>query len=149
SVGKEIVMKQRNAKNKFIHVTAAPIHNKNGNIIAAASIFDDITQQKELEEKKDDFINMASHELKTPLTSIKVYLGMTQSILTKSGETKASDLLQRIEGQTERLNKLVNDLLDVSRLQTGKLSFTPEVFDLTSLVEKAVSDLKGSGGLQK
>ncbi len=141
--GKEIILSRNKDKKRHIYVTASPIHNHKGQMIAAASIFDDITQQKEIEERKDDFINMASHELKTPLTSMLLYMEMLQDQIKKKGDKKTMQVLSRITGQTERLNKLVNDLLDVSRLQTGKLTLSPEVFNLTDLVERTVFEMQG------
>ena len=133
-----------NNKHLNLRVNASSILNRTGIIIAGASIISDITPQKELEVKKNDFINMASHEFKTPLTSIKLYLDMLD-IQLKKGDKKASKTLRGLRDQTEKLQKIVNDLLDVSRLQTGKFRFEKEEFRLDLLVNEAVDNLQSLG----
>lgn len=74
----------------YILVSASLIRNKAGNIIAAVTIVNDISEQKELERRKDDFINMASHELKTPLTSIRLYVDSLASGMGSTADAKTS-----------------------------------------------------------
>lgn len=127
----------------FLRVSAGPIRNKKRQIIAAVSTLFDITQEKELEGRKDDFVNMASHELKTPITSIRLYLDSLVLRTKKEKDIKNLKTLKNIQYQTERLQELVNDLLDVSRIQTGKLSFNKEEFRLDSLVKNTLEELQG------
>jgi PAS domain S-box-containing protein len=126
-----------------LRVNATPIKNKQNKLIAAVSTFYDITQEKELEKRKDDFVNMASHELKTPITSLKLYIDSLTIRIGQYNDERAMKTVNSIKHQTERLQELVNDLLDVSRLQTGKLSFTKEDFRIDILVEETIEDLKG------
>jgi PAS domain S-box-containing protein len=140
----------RNDKKRlFLRVNAAPIRNKNKEIIAAVSTLYDITQEKELELRKDDFVNMASHELKTPITSMKLYIDSLIYRLKKYEDERVLKSLNGIKNQTERLQDLVNDLLDVSRLQTGKLSFTKEEFRIDTQVEEIIEELQGITKQQK
>ncbi|MEN9327435.1 MAG: hypothetical protein RI947_243 [Candidatus Parcubacteria bacterium] len=143
-VGQEFTIHHRNGKKVYVQVSASAIHNREGNIIAAASIISDITSQKEMEERKDDFLNMASHELKTPITSMKLYIDSLMVKIGKYKDNRATAILRNINTQTSRLQKLVNDLLDVSRLQTGKLSFSKEEFRLDELIEETIEILQGS-----
>ena len=131
----------RNGKRVILQVGAAPINNTRGKTVASVSILTDITEQKELEERKDDFINMASHELKTPLTSMKLYLDLLSRKIAEHKDRGATKLLGNIKNQTDRLQELVNDLLDVSRIQTGKLNFSKESFRLDELVKETVNEL--------
>lgn len=143
-VDREYVIDKENKRKIHLLASATPIFNREGKVIAAASILNDITQQKELEERKDDFVNMASHELKTPITSMKLYVESLSSRLgDKSGE-RTKKTLDSIKYQIIRLQNLVSDLLDVSRLQTGKLSFNKEEFRLDSLVAETAQELQGS-----
>lgn len=143
-VGKEFMLKRKDGREVYIRISASAIHNKEGKIIAAASIIHDITQQKENEKRKDDFVNMASHELKTPITSIRLYLDSLILKMKNASDKNAEKTLQSIRYQTERLQELVSDLLDVSRLQTGKLSFTKENFHINELVKETIEQLQAT-----
>lgn len=124
-----------------LQVSAAPIKDRHNQTLAAASIISDITEQKNLEIRKDDFVNMASHELKTPLTSLKLYTEVMHRRLTKKNDKQLADIIKRAQDQLNRLQKLVDDLLDVSRIQTGKLTYTKERFNLSELVNETVEVL--------
>lgn len=99
----------------------------------------DITSRKDLEHQKDEFISIASHELKTPLTTIKSYTEVLKNILEENN--RASEYLNKMEYQISRLSLLVNDLLDVSRIQSGKVILSKERFDLERLIKDIIEDL--------
>lgn len=147
-VGDDFVV-ERNGRQGFLQVSAAAIHNREDKVIAAATIIADNTPQKEVELRKDDFVNMASHELKTPLTSMKLYIDSLEKRLNLIEDLKANEILINIKDQTARLQKLVNDLLDVSRLQTGKLTFELENLRLDEVVEDTINLLQNSTRSQK
>jgi PAS domain S-box-containing protein len=103
----------------------------------------DITERKHIEEervtidqRKDEFISLAGHELKTPLTSLKGYAQLLRRKIEQGDKVDYPFFLRRIDMQIDKLTKLVGDLLDVSRAQTGKLNYTEEVFALDELVEE-------------
>lgn len=106
------------------------------NIAAQAAISLDnsklFEQVKSLSEKKDEFIALASHELKTPLTTIKGYL---QVLGQKETDKMSSLFLSKALYQVNKLNALVEDLLNMSRMESGKLEFNLELFDLKDLLE--------------
>jgi PAS domain S-box-containing protein len=133
---------EKDGRKVYLRLNASVIKNKENKTIAAAEIITDITAQKELDERKDDFVNMASHELKTPLTSMKLYIASLMGAMKRSNDKKSLNTLKSIDTQTQRLQKIVNDLLDLSRLQTGKLSFSKEELDLVSLVRETVDELQ-------
>jgi PAS domain S-box-containing protein len=147
--GKEIVIEHVDGKRKHVQISASLIHNREGKVIAAASIVNDITPQKELEERKDDFVNMASHELKTPITSMKLYVDTLMKRTKKSADRDTLRMMKGINDQTEKLQGLVNDLLDVSRLQTGKMTFTYDEFRLDELVAETIEGIKRSARNQE
>lgn len=90
-------------------------------------------QVKSLSDKKDEFIALASHELKTPLTTIKGYL----QVLARREQDELSELfLSKSLNQVDKLNTLVEDLLNMSRIESGRLDFNLEVFDLRKMIEE-------------
>ncbi|RYY56169.1 MAG: PAS domain S-box protein [Chitinophagaceae bacterium] len=105
-------------------------------------IAQDITDQKVLETQKDNFIGIASHELKTPVTSIKAYAQLMENEFRKNGEIMYADMMVRIDKQVNRLNFLISDLLDVTKVNSGKLAFNYTVFDLDLLVDEVGEDLQ-------
>lgn len=141
-ISEELTIETESGRKVYIEASASAIRNKHGRIIAAAEIVSDVTAQKEHEKRKDDFVNMASHELKTPITSMKLYLDALARNSKKYDREQINKMVTSVRNQTERLQKLVSDLLDVSRLQTGKLSFQKDKFDLAKLVEDAVIELR-------
>ncbi len=143
-INEEFSILNKNGKKVFVEASVSPIRNSKNTIIAAAEILNDVTLQREQEKRKDDFINMASHELKTPLTSMKLYLTALKSKLPSNGDRRSLKTLESIVYQTDRLQNLVNDLLDVSRLQTGKLSFHKERLDLGEVIKDIAEELQPS-----
>lgn len=146
---KEILVLRKDGKKSHIQVSASVVRNNSGKVIAAAEIITDITEQKQLEQRKDDFVNMASHELKTPITSMKLYIDLLMRLIKQHNDDKSVKMLVSIKEQTERLQKLVSDLLDVSRLQTGKLTYSKERFNITELVHETAEGLEGTTKQQK
>ncbi|MGH2583619.1 MAG: ATP-binding protein [Dehalococcoidia bacterium] len=118
-------------------INAAPVYGPAGGPVAVVMAFQDVSHLKEVERLKDEFLSVASHELKTPLTPL---LGLTQLMLRSlergrgpSPEQLATNL-RSIHRQAMHMSELVNDLLDVSRLQQGRLDLHPQEFDLIALV---------------
>lgn len=97
---------------------------------------------------RDNFISIASHELKTPLTSLKIYSELLSRQSDKMGD-KANSISDKIHSQVDKLTQLISDLLDVSRIQSGKLEIRSEELDLTSCVHEIVGDLKHIGKRHK
>lgn len=102
----------------------------------------DITEQKNLQQQKDDFLGIASHELKTPVTSIKAYTQVLERMLKKRGETKEAEMIRKMDVQLNRLTSLIGDLLDVTKINSGRLQFNDREFDFNSLVKELIEDLQ-------
>jgi two-component system, OmpR family, phosphate regulon sensor histidine kinase PhoR len=120
---------------------AVPLRDEKGNIVFWVGTATDIEDQKQELERKDEFIGVASHELKTPLTSLKGYL---QLISYKKGELPPA-VKQYIDKAIVALNKLqnlVNDLLDVSKINAGRLEYSMEPVNLTELLKSFVENAK-------
>jgi PAS domain S-box-containing protein len=102
----------------------------------------DITDRKVLEQQKDEFIGIASHELKTPVTSIKAYTQILQDVFEKANDKRSVDMLQKMESQVDRLTSLIVDLLDFTRIEGGKLKFREDNYDLNDLVSEVVEEMQ-------
>jgi PAS domain S-box-containing protein len=115
-----------------------PIINEDGQTQFVVNVIVDMSERQALEQRKNEFISMASHELKTPITSLKGFTHVLQRRFTREGDEQALHYLLRIETQLNKLAKLINDLLDISKMQAGKLDFQEELVDLTALIDEVV-----------
>ncbi|TWR29259.1 PAS domain-containing protein [Mucilaginibacter pallidiroseus] len=106
-----------------------------------SGILVDITEQKQDEIRKNDFIAMVSHELKTPLTSIKAYTQMLNSRLQKAGDEFSTNALRKTNLQIDKMNKMISGFLDISRLDSGKILLSKEEFDLNDLLYEVSGDV--------
>jgi PAS domain S-box-containing protein len=96
----------------------------------------DNSARKELEQRKDDFLSIASHELRTPLTSLKLQTQLVQKRLEKQGLDAAVVALSGIERPIKQLERLITELLDVSKIQAGRLEYVREPVDLNTLLQE-------------
>lgn len=139
----EKIVKSINLKTgeeRWAIVKASPMVDNDGAVRGSVSITHDITLAKELERRKDDFIGIASHELKTPITSIK---GFVHLLKKEHREYERSyNFLDRIDKQLNNLTELVQDLLDITKIKSGKLAYKTEKFDISELVQEVISDLQ-------
>src|SRR5690606_11670341 len=106
------------------------------------SLREEIEFRKQAEHKKDEFISIASHELKTPLTSIKGYLQLIERSIGKGNQDTVKNQLKKVQGQVNKLNDLVIDLLDISKIESGKLKFNQKYFSLNQLCRNVISIIK-------
>jgi len=100
----------------------------------------DITEQKQDEQRKNDFIGMVSHELKTPLTSLSAYIQMLHARAKKSDDTFTTGALDKVSTQVKKMSSLINGFLNVSRLESGKIHLNIESFRLDELVKDMVDE---------
>jgi PAS domain S-box-containing protein len=99
----------------------------------------DITQQIELERHKDEFIGLASHELKTPVTSLKLYAQSLYKHSISHPDPKTQDYVSKINYQIDRLIELIRNMLDVTKLEANKIQLNFEVFDINRLISETIS----------
>ncbi|RYY51884.1 MAG: PAS domain-containing sensor histidine kinase, partial [Chitinophagaceae bacterium] len=105
---------------------------------------EDITQQRESDNRKDDFISIASHELKTPLTALKGYLEVASYALKNGKEVNLEEMIDQARLSSVRLNDLLNDLLRMSKLKHEHLEINQSLFSFDEVVDEAVNMLKVS-----
>lgn len=127
-------------KNKKIPVadSAAPVKDHNGNIIACVIVFRDITRERQIDRAKTEFVSLASHQLRTPLSTIKWYVASMISGDTGKITKKQKDYLEYIHKGNQRLIDLVNALLNVSRLELGTFYVKPQKENFSEIIEKAM-----------
>ncbi|MDX1688251.1 MAG: GAF domain-containing protein [Candidatus Promineifilaceae bacterium] len=124
---------------KIVLVHVAPVF-ANNNYFGTISIFRDVTKEVEVDRMKSEFVSTVSHELRTPMTSIKGYADLM--LMGAAGELTPPQLryLEVIKNNADRLKALVNDLLDISRIETGKTQLKLQPVDISQLVSDVVND---------
>jgi two-component system phosphate regulon sensor histidine kinase PhoR len=119
---------------------ALPLHNEAGEIVFWVGTATDIEDQKRELEKKDEFIGIASHELRTPLTSLKGYLQLVDSYKKEELPPVVKQYISKANIAINKLQHLVNDLLDVSKINAGRLDYMFSDFNLTELLKSCVEN---------
>lgn len=97
---------------------------------------------KELGKQKDDFMAIASHELKTPVTSIKLYTQLLHQKFKKLNDTKSAESVAKMDMQLNKLISLINDLLDVTKIEEGKLQFNFKKFNINKLINEITEEMQ-------
>lgn len=132
-----------------VDFVVTPIVEDDSRILGAVVTFQDITQRKAVEQMKNEFIAIVSHELRTPLTSIRGSLGLLASGLLKKFPDKADKMLKIAVENTDRLVRLINDILDIERLESGKVTLEQGEHELGSLMGKATDTMQAMAGDNK
>ena len=141
----EIVIEAPNGRSVTTLVNATPKRSDEGEVESFVVTMQDMTPVEELERLRAEFLAMVSHELRTPLTSIK---GSVTTLLDRSNALSPAETAQFhqiIDTQTDRMRKLIADLLDVAHIEVGTLRVSPEPADLASLVAEAVNSFESGG----
>ncbi|HEY5465147.1 MAG TPA: chemotaxis protein CheB [Hanamia sp.] len=125
------------------------IFDLNGKITGAINTIVNVTTQikaqqesEQLQQQKDDFLGIASHELKTPLTVIKTYAQILEKLLTDKGSTQEAAMATKMNVQLDRMNGLIIDLLDTTKINSGKLQFNDGNFNFDQMVKSVLEDMK-------
>src|SRR5262245_9405034 len=145
----EIRSKKKDGVMIYLSLSVSPIRDLDGKIVGFLRVAKDITEKKryerrlkELDKMKSDFVSNVSHELRTPLTSIKGSVDNMLDGLTGSLNEKQIRYLNRIKSNTDRLSRLINDLLDLSRIESGHVEVRPTNLPLTALAEEVAEHMK-------
>lgn len=126
---------------RVVEVHLSPVHLKE-TFLGTVSVFRDITHEVELDRLKSEFVATVSHELRTPMTAIKGYVDVL--LMGAAGEISSQQrhFIEIVKSNTERLAVLVNDLLDVSQIEAGRVTLSLQPLDLVELARKAVEELQ-------
>jgi PAS domain S-box-containing protein len=125
-------------KNEYYILTSAPIYDNEEAVTGAVTVFQDITELKRLEQIKTDFIATISHELRTPLTSIIMGTELLNNEGTGSLNSDQKEIIQAMDEDSKQLMALVNDLLDLSKLESGKIKMNYNTIDIEKILKQAV-----------
>ncbi|TDO22559.1 ATP-binding protein [Pedobacter duraquae] len=109
----------------------------------------DITQQKKDEIRKNDFIGMVSHELKTPLTSLSGYIQVLHRNAKKTEDKPTADILDKAHNQLKKMTSMINGFLTISRLESGKIQLQKQVFELDDLLRDVIDEISLSASTHK
>lgn len=142
-VEQRVVIHRRHAgKRRDAHALArcAPLRDATGRVVGAVGVLTDITTLYQLERQKDEFLGIASHELKTPLTTLKILAHMIARKMEASGDEREREQARQMSIAISRMARLINDLLDVSRIQDGTLTLSLTETDLAAICREAVRE---------
>ena len=127
---------------RVVRVVASPFVDENGSSLGTVYVFDDITREKEIDQMKSDFISLVSHELRTPLTSIIGFVSFILDGKTGPINEKQQNSLIRVHRQSKRLAALINDLLDVSRIESGRIQMNQEPIMLLDIANQRLEEIR-------
>jgi PAS domain S-box-containing protein len=125
---------------RFYTLQLGPVRSREGLVQGIVAVLSDITQLKEMDQMKTDLMSMVTHEIRTPLATVR---GFAQILLKGGiGNDKSTEFLEIINRQSNRLVNLVNDFLDITRIESGRQVVTKGPVDLDKLIQNAVADLR-------
>ncbi|MBG6234270.1 PAS domain S-box-containing protein [Pedobacter sp. CAN_A7] len=135
------IVDRHDQKIRWMRVTGKIYRDQGGLPIRISGILMEITEHKQDEIRKNDFIAMVSHELKTPLTSLKVYVQLLNLKAKNSGDHFTVKSLGKVEGQVNKMNNMIRSFLDLSRLEAGKIYLEYEEFTIEKLIAEIVEEV--------
>lgn len=141
AINSDLLM-ERNGKRFSVVTSATPLKSKDGQVIGCTVVFRDVTQERRVDRMKTEFISLASHQLKTPLSAIRWFAEML--LAGDAGELTKEQrkFVENIDQSNRRMIALVDSLLNISRIESGRIIVDPQPTDLGELVDNIVTDLK-------
>jgi len=134
------IVDKKTGEEKILKGSISPLITRGKGSFGIVIILQDITKEKEIERMKSDFVSNVSHELRTPLASIK---GFTETMLTdkEMDEATRTEFLRIIDEETNRLTRLIEDILDLSKIESGRIRMRKEKIQLIGVLKEAVNNL--------
>jgi signal transduction histidine kinase/GGDEF domain-containing protein len=136
--GAEVVREEIEVAGRTLHSIVSPVLDGSGRLAGVAVVLRDLTAEKELERRKEEFVSVVSHELRTPLASIAGSLDLVLRGYVGAIAEKQRHYVQMARDSCGRLNRIVDDLLDLSKYESGRLEVTFEKISLGTLLQEAV-----------
>lgn len=141
-MNKPMTIKNRRGKAIEIQDTVAPLRNKRGKTIGVVIIFKDISQQRDMEDRKEVLLGSISHELKNYITSIQGYTHIVQKKVKDTQNEQLISFTEKLSNKVETMKNMVISMLDLSKLNMGKLDMNIEQFDIEELIRNTIHDLE-------
>ncbi len=138
----ELTNKRKNGQKYIAAASIAPVLNRKGEVVYFVGVERDVTREREIDRMKTDFISLASHQLRTPLSAIRWFLEMLLNGDLGRLTKKQKEVIEDIEKSNDRMIELVNSLLNISRIESGRIIVEPELVDLKELVSGVVEELE-------
>ena len=141
----ETIRQTKDGKLIDVSLTISPIKDSRGNLIGLSKIARDISERKQDEARKNDFIGMVSHELKTPLTSLTAILQVLNNKLKRSDDAFVPEALSRANLQVKKMSTMINGFLNISRLESGKIQINKQPFIIGDLIVEVIGEINLTG----
>ena len=141
----EIVIHRSDGEAVTTLINATPIRSEDGEIVSVVATIQDITALEELERMRGEFLGMVSHELRAPLTSIKGSAATVRAASSPLDPAEMRQFFRMIEEQADHMRDLINNLLDLTRIEAGTLSVAPEPTDVAAVIDQAKNAFLSSG----
>lgn len=143
----EIMIRLPNGRSVTTLINAAPIYSEQGEIDSVVVYLQDMSPLEEMDRMRADFLSLVSHELKTPLATIKGSLSALEGMIGSSESGEASQLVKTIDLQTDLMRSQIDSLLDLTHIESGSLTISPATVDLALLLEEGEKEfLRGNSG---
>ncbi len=129
---------------RILKVALCPIFDDHGKFLGLINVFNDVTAERQIDRLKTEFVSLVSHELRTPLSSIKAYA----EILLKKPDRDTNqrvEFLNIINEETDRLTRLINDILNITKIEERKIDLERKPVDISEVIDKSVSAHRSSG----
>ncbi|MEO7363966.1 MAG: PAS domain S-box protein, partial [Candidatus Saccharimonadales bacterium] len=140
-VSEKMFYRRKNGSTVPVSISVSPIL-LNGKPIGAIEVFRDITRDQEIDRMKSEFISLASHQLRTPLSAIKTYSHMLVDGYMGEITPAQRKSLRTIIAGTNRMNELISTLLNITRIESGTIAVTPKLLQVPKVVEEVVKELE-------
>jgi two-component system CheB/CheR fusion protein len=114
----------------------------NPRINGVIATYHDITDRKRIERQKEEFVSIASHELKTPITSMKGYIQIMQEMFSSADDNMSMEIVNKLGTQVDKLNNLIRDMLDLTIIRQGKFNFRQDIFNVDKLLNEIVAEMQ-------
>ncbi|HEY0054924.1 MAG TPA: PAS domain S-box protein [Pedobacter sp.] len=137
----EIAVQPANGELYYVSINAAPIHDEHGNLVGGVGTFMNVTNRRKSIQQKDEFISVASHELRTPITSLKASLQLLNRMPEDKQEERLPALLQKANKSISRVDTLIADLLNATNLTEGSFKLHKTLFKISKLIDECCNHI--------